>query len=69
MPRNAQIRLRLTDEEKADIEARAKAQGQKPAEFVRDLALYGQRPGEGLTDWIREESTQTLAEKWLEAGK
>lgn len=42
MPRNAQIRLRLTDEEKANIEARAKAQDQKPAEFVRDLALYGQ---------------------------
>lgn len=62
MPRNAQIRLRLTDKEKADIEARAKAQGQKPAEFVRDLALYGHRPGE----WAEP---PTLAEKWLGAGK
>lgn len=62
MPRTEQIRLRLSAEEKADIEARAKAQGQKPAEFVRDLALHGHRPGE----WAE---SPTLAEKWLGAGK
>jgi len=41
MPMETSIQVRVSFEQKARIEERAKAQGMRPATFMRDLALYG----------------------------